>query len=115
MQESETALAGPALPTQDAGTSACSPAGDISMETTEVAFRVAGVWKGLQILEESFHTTGFVSCILRGPTGLRSHQKRHGGAAQAFKGLTMLALCFAFCFCDLCSLAYPLIPFSSPL
>lgn len=25
----------------------------------------------------------------------------------------MLALCFAFCFHDLCSLAYPLIPFSS--
>lgn len=43
MEESETALAGPAHPTQDSGTSACSPAADISMETTELAFRVEGV------------------------------------------------------------------------
>lgn len=69
MQESETALAGPALPTQDAGTSACSPADDISMETTEVAFWVEGVWKGLQVLEESFHTIGFLSYIPGGATG----------------------------------------------
>lgn len=69
MQENETALAGPAHPTQHAGTSAPSPAADVSVETTELAFRVEGVWKGLQVLEESFHTIGFVSFLPRGPTG----------------------------------------------
>lgn len=69
MQGSETALAGPALPTQDTGTSTCSPVADISMETTQLAFRVEGAWKGSQVLEESFHTIGFVSYIPRGPTG----------------------------------------------
>lgn len=66
----ETTLAGSALPTQDTGTSARSPAADISVETTELAFRVEGVWKGLQLLEDSFHIVGFVSYIPRGPTGL---------------------------------------------
>lgn len=96
MQESESSLAGPSLPMQDAWTSTRSPVDNISMETAEGVFRVEKVWKGSQVLEEAFHTIGFVTYIPRGPTGALSYQERQSGAAQTFRSLIMLALCFAF-------------------
>lgn len=50
-------------------TSTRSPV-DISMETAEVAYTVERVWKGLQVLEEAFHTISFVLYIPTGSMGV---------------------------------------------